>query len=415
MRISTSQQFEQSVRSMQAHQAQLARTQAQLSSGQRIQSPSDDPAGARGMLALRETIAALTQLQRNSDAVISRLGIEENALTSAVGAVQRARELAVNAGNGALGQDSLAAIAGELRQLGEQLLGVANSRDASGEYLFAGYSVTTRPFQRAADGSVTYVGDQGQRLIQIGDSRSVASGDSGAVVFAGIREGNGSFAALADAANTGTGVIVPGTVLDANQWAAAGDRYTIEFVTNSAGELAYQVFGDSGGQLLPAPPAVTPDAAPAYRSGTDIQFAGVQVSIEGQPAPGDQFQVAPSGNGDVFAMVEDLAAALTAPVGTPAQRAALGNAVNRALADFDRALDHLGGVRSAVGGRLNAIDGQRDLNEDLLLRSRTLLGEIADLDYAEAISRLSQQQVALEAAQQAFVRMQGLSLFNYIS
>lgn len=414
MRISTSQQFEQSVRAMLDQQAQLAHTQAQLSSGQRIQAPSDDPAGARRILALQDQLAELEQYGRNGDAATARLGIEENALTGVIGVLQRARELAVAAGSPALGQDSLAAQAGELRQLGEQLLGMANIRDANGEYLFSGYRGTTQPFLRGADGSVTYAGDQGQRLAQIGASRTVATGDAGDAVFTGIRAGNGHFTALADPANTGTGVILPGAVVDMNQWLAGRDQYRIAFVTNAAGELAYQITGSNSGQLVPAPPAVAPDAAPAWQAGADLQFQGVQVRIEGQPAVGDQFEVAPSGARDVFAMIDDLAAALAAPADTPAQRTAQRNEINRALSDFDRALAHLGEVRSAVGGRLIAIDRQRELNDDLLLHSQSLLAEVADLDYAAAISRLSQQQLALDAAQQAYLRVQGLSLFDHL-
>lgn len=414
MRISTNQQFEQSVRAMLTQQAQLLHTQAQLGSGQRIQSPSDDPAGARRQLALQGQIASLEQYRRNGDAATARLGMEENALSSAIGTLQRARELAIAAGSPALGEDSLAAIASELRQLGEQLLGVANTRDASGEYLFAGYRVTTQPFLRGIDGSVVYAGDQGQRLAQIGGSRTIATGDPGDALFAGIRPGNGHFTALADPANTGTGVILPGAVLDMNQWLAGRDQYRISFVTNAAGDLAYQITGTANGQLVPALPAIVPNDAPAWPASGELQFQGVQVRIEGQPRVGDQFEVAPSSTRDVFAMLDDLAAALDVPADTPAQRAALSNHINRALSDLDRALEHIGEARSAVGGRLNAIDRQQDLNEDLLLGSQFLLSEIADLDYAEAISRLSRQQLALEAAQQAYVRVQGLSLFNFL-
>lgn len=112
---------------------------------------------------------------------------------------------------------------------------MANIRDANGEYLFSGYRGTTQPFLRGADGSVTYAGDQGQRLAQIGASRTVATGDAGDAVFTGIRAGNGHFTALADPANTGTGVILPGAVVDMNQWLAGRDQYRIAFVTNAAG------------------------------------------------------------------------------------------------------------------------------------------------------------------------------------
>ena len=77
---------------------------------------------------------------------------------------------------------------------------------------------------------------------------------------------------------------------------------------------------------------------------------------------------------------------------------------------LDRALD----TRAEVGARLNAIESQDNINEEALLRLETTKSGIEDLDYAEAISRFQQQLVALQAAQQSYTQIQGLSLFNYI-
>jgi flagellar hook-associated protein 3 FlgL len=63
---------------------------------------------------------------------------------------------------------------------------------------------------------------------------------------------------------------------------------------------------------------------------------------------------------------------------------------------------------------LNAVESQESINNALLEQLETTRSSIEDLDYAEAASRLSQQSVTLQAAQQAFVRVQGLSLFNFL-
>lgn len=411
MRISTSQQQLQTVQAMLDQQSRLARTQQQIASGQRILVPSDDPTGAKQLLDLGAAVDTTSQYQRNADVAEARLGAEENALRSTTNLLQRVRELAVQANNDSLSAPDRKAIAVEVRERLAELVGIANSQDANGEFLFGGYRVTTRPFSVAADGTMAYAGDQGQRQLQIGSDRRIAVGDSGAAVFQAVRNGNGTFV-VDQGANAGTAVADAGTVPDPSAWVP--DQYSIEFVTNSVGALAYQVIGAAGGQVVPALPAVAPAAAPAYTSGAAINFQGVQLTITGTPAAGDTFSLGPSRNQDIFATLTAFAAALEAPVLAPAARAAQHNAINRTLVDLDRALAHVATTDARVGGRLNVLDSQRTSNADEQLRTQTLLAQVGDLDYAQAITQLNQQQVALSAAQQAYVRVQGLSLFDYL-
>jgi flagellar hook-associated protein 3 FlgL len=92
-----------------------------------------------------------------------------------------------------------------------------------------------------------------------------------------------------------------------------------------------------------------------------------------------------------------------------------GNVRNSAsLADIDRALDRFTSIRVSLGARLNAIDAQETLNEEYIIDHEAIVSEIGDLDYAEAISQFNLQQTALQAAQQSFAKIQGLSLFNYL-
>lgn len=82
--------------------------------------------------------------------------------------------------------------------------------------------------------------------------------------------------------------------------------------------------------------------------------------------------------------------------------------------NLDQALGNILDTRASVGSRLKTVENQRNINEDVLLQLRTTLSEIEDLDYAEAISRFNLQQTALQAAQQSYVQVQRLSLFNFI-
>jgi len=91
-----------------------------------------------------------------------------------------------------------------------------------------------------------------------------------------------------------------------------------------------------------------------------------------------------------------------------------GNGDPDALADIDTALDRLLEVHARVGARMNAIDDQKEANASIDLAVADVRSTLEDLDYAEAVSRFNQQLTALQAAQQAFIRVQDLNLFNFL-
>ncbi len=152
-----------------------------------------------------------------------------------------------------------------------------------------------------------------------------------------------------------------------------------------------------------------------YADGELIAFNGIQTNVRGTPNVGDAISISPSVNQDVFHTVRDLADAMeNIGANTPADMARLNNAVNRFFVAVDSGMVNLNQFRAQVGSRLNALDSQESLNEDFMLELKSTISEVEDLDYAEAITRLTQQQTALEAAQQSYIRIQGLSLFNVL-
>jgi len=84
------------------------------------------------------------------------------------------------------------------------------------------------------------------------------------------------------------------------------------------------------------------------------------------------------------------------------------------LDDLDAALNKLISAKSDAGGRMKILENQTFQHEDFVLNMQTVLSDIQDLDYAEAISRFETQLLSLKASQQSFAKVQGLSLFNYI-
>jgi len=192
MRISTAQLHEQGLLAMLDRQEELAVTQQQLATGKRILAPSDDALGTTQVLALQQVIDSHLQFARNTDAAETRLEQEEASITHVVDVLQRVHELAVRATSSTLNAQSRATLAPEVRQLLDNLLGIANTQDANSEYLFAGFNVGTVPFAAVENpvGSglydYNYTGDQGQRSIQIGTTRQIAVGDPGDDVFVDV-------------------------------------------------------------------------------------------------------------------------------------------------------------------------------------------------------------------------------------
>jgi len=84
------------------------------------------------------------------------------------------------------------------------------------------------------------------------------------------------------------------------------------------------------------------------------------------------------------------------------------------LTDIDNALKSMDTIQASVGARLQAVTSQQNINDQTILDNKATSSAIGDLDYASAISQFDLQQTALQASQQAFTKVQGLSLFQYI-
>lgn len=395
MRISTSWIYQQSVDLMMRGQVQLSRTQAQVASGQRMQLPSDDPIAAARITELQRAQSEVEQWQRNTLAAQNRLTLSEGALADATQILQRLRELAIQGNNGTMGAEARKALAPEAAQLADQLVQLANIRDADGQYLFAGTTNFDQPFIRA-DGGVQYLGDNQQRLLPIGPATRIADGETGQRVFMGIPGGNGLYAADADAANAGSGIISLGPPVQG----APVVSFTIEFGADGEWEA---LDGDSN--VI---------ASGTHEPGEMLEIGGARVRIDGNPADGDSFQVTAGAMGSVFDIADRMAAALLGTEDDAAAVAVFHSEMNGIMADLDQALGVIIDSRSRVGARLAAIDQQDNLNKDNEVQLERYISELRDVDYASAISKMNQQMVALQAAQASFMRVTGLSLFNYL-
>jgi flagellar hook-associated protein 3 FlgL len=412
-RISTPGQHTSAITQILRQQVALSKTQVQVATGRRIQTPAEDPIAATRILGVERAQAQISQYERNANMAQQRLGFAELAFTDLNNLLQRVHVLAVQANSGAMDDAALRNIASELRGRADELMQIANRQDGNGEFLFAGFSTGTRPFS-VAGGVATYAGDQGVRQLAISATQNIADGFTGERVFMAIPQGNGVFV-VREGNVAGTGVIGVHQVADRAAWSAAAaaaaavpqpHAYTITFTDpDGDGQADTWEVTDAGGN---------PVATGPFTAGGTIAFDGVQVIIEGSPAEGDTFNVEPARTEDMFRTIEDLIQLLEQGAATPEQRARLGTGINKALGQLTSAMDHVVNLRAETGARLSALDSAASQREDMDYELSVSLSALRDLDYAEAISRLNQQVAGLQAAQAAYTRIGQMSLFDFI-
>jgi len=418
MRLSTNSIFQSGVSQLGTLQNAIVKTQNQLATNKRVVTAADDPIASARALEVTQSQSINTQFVTNRQNARASLSQVELALQGTTGLIQDVQTIATNAGNGTLSATDRASLATELQGRLDDLMGLANSSDGAGGYLFSGYKSTTLPFTQTATGA-QYNGDQGQRQLQVGSSRQVPISDSGSSVFENNITGNGTFTTRQGVnvgagvgQNTGSGIISTGAVTDASL--ATGHNYTIAFqVGGTPVATTYTVNDDTTGLPVPGP-GVTPQP---YQTGQQITFDGVAFDIKGAPGDGDQFQVAPSQKQSIFTTITDLLAALKAGSGggTSANASAtLTNALNTAHDNLTSSLDNVLSVRASIGSRLKELDSLDSSGDDLNIQYETTLSNLTGLDLTKAISDYSQQQLTLDAAQKSFKVLSGLSLFNYL-
>lgn len=395
MRISTAGLYQQTLSSLLAKQKDLAKTQQQLATGNKLTRAADDPTGAAQAQRLDHAIASLSHFDRGAGLLENRLRLQETALSDAGDYLAQARELAIQGNTATLSAADRKLLAIEVRHIRSELLAIANRDDGNGRRLFAGERDGVLPFSDS-NGVVTYAGDDGRNVVDVAPDLALADTEPGSEVFMRPRTGDGEIRGSALPANTGTGVLQSTRIGDRAAWPAEPLR--LAFTSATTWEMR-----DAGGSVL---------STGTYAPGGTIAAQGVQVQLTGSPAAGDAFDMAPAPRQDVFATLQALADALDAPADTPATRAKLGNAMSAGLADLATAQEHFLSIRAGTGARLNSLDAASERRSDEDVSLRASLSDLRDVDYAEATTRLNLQLAAIEAAQRSMLRVQSSSLFD---
>jgi len=543
MRVGTAWSQQLGVNAMNAQQAKMSKTQMQLSTGNRILTPSDDTTGSVKALNLQEASDRTAQYQKNIDVVRSRLNVEESSLSTAENIIFRAKELTVQSLNSTLKTEDRLAIKSEIDQLLKQMVGVANTKNANGEYIFSGDLSNVKPVVfDSVQGRYIYQGGVNARTLDISSERQVGDNDLGSTTFVAINSVSQSAQSTINGQPQGMRSIfdtlqtlsssltskytLPNAVIQGDRFMRAGIDYSttptsfnltndtgsavtvtlptapdtgiytdisqvvsainlqltgsnmqarshgnqLEFISTTQGKNSSITLTANAGTFLTDFGFTSGTTGKAVDLGATITGTKVSSVLNYATSPASFELNDEAGNSQVItlasnytnqaALITDIQTQIAASTGatgiagkievdatanpiqfrsvssgstasvqikqvsgdflkntgfTSGDTARLFNqTANDALTDLNTTLDNFLKVRTTVGTRLNALDDQEQQNSKFMLDMKTTLSQVKDLDFAAAISRFTIEKTALQAAQQAYSKVQKLSLFNFL-
>lgn len=409
-RLGTANTYDSTLRNLSSRQAALSSLQEQLSSGKKINRPSDDPAGAAQAERATTRIERVATEQRALAAQRNTVAMTESTLGDATSALQSFRDLVVQAGNASLSPVERVSLAKEMTGLRDQLIGYANRVDTNGLPLFSGLSSALAPFVDSANG-VNFNGIAGERASSDVAVPFTADGYS---AWMNVATGNGVYIVSLGAANTGTAFSDVGVVTDPSAASVAGFDHTIAFsVTGNPTVTTYTVTNNTAQTVSPGIP---------YVPGQPIVFDGMTVTVRGTPGNNDTLELKPSaiagpGTGVFGALdsaISGMFAVGSSTKGASSLNPSLHQSIARALAEIDAGMDRIQAARAKSGELLNRADRIGSILETRDIQLQGDKSRAEDIDMVKGISDFQNQQTAYSAALQTYAQVQKLSLFNYI-
>jgi flagellar hook-associated protein 3 FlgL len=407
MRISTEQLYNRSIQSVLDNQGTLSDIQTQLSSGKKLLRPSDDPVGTSQLIRLTEDIDLLQQYNKNNNLLTNSLEQEETVLSSINTSVNRARVLMIQSGNGIIGPDDRQAIGVEIEQIRDQVFDLMNSRNPAGEYIFAGFQSASPAFSfnaSATGNKYSFEGDQGENKIKVSDTVTLQVNNSGRDVFEDVFS-RFQASITGSVGATASQLSVQGQT-DFDKFHTAN----YDAVTAANNDFRVTVLSATQAQISNVGTGNIIDTI-AFSSGDAFLFNGLEIEIEGTTGDTVDFQLEPPEKNNI---AETLNNFINALYDKDVSDSDFDNALSDALIGVDNSLTSMGDAISAIGGRMNVAESVLASNLDLDIANRSARSNIEDVDYAKAVSELSRQETALQAAQATFSLVTGTSLFDYI-
>ena len=427
MQVSTKLFNQQQIRQFSKLTADIQEKQEKISSGRAILNASDDPVAAVNLSAANEQKILLERFEENVYLAQNRLEAGDKVLQESISVMTRITELATQARNPTYDAFSRRAILTEITELREVLVDLANTQDARGQSLFAGFSNEKIAFVEGPDGKIHYNGDRGTHTVQISESMNVPTSLDGITVFGRVETANGrrdifeivdSVAAsinplrdLDERASASAKASVSFTIPRQNQnWeldlAGSLGQVRISAVLSEGNE---QKFADAVNAQSDLTGVVASfDQLTGRTILTDIEAGEIEIEnleIEGQELSNyaGQYHL-------IFNSVDEN----QQEVGEPRVLRDLDQLLGRGISNLKSAMDHLSIQQAVFGAQMSKAEVQRGALATRKLAVTQDISKLGDADLAKLVTDLQAQLTNRDAAQQAFAKMGQQSLFDYL-
>lgn len=402
-RLGTANAYDSTVANLQTRQNNLSNLQQTLSSGKKINTPSDDPTGAAQAERALNRLARIATDQRALETQRNAIASAESTLGGITDALQQARELMLSAGNGTLTAADRKTVTDQIAGLRQQILSLANTQDSNGQPLFAALGSALTPFAGPVSGSPDYTFN-GLPGSASGATYAVAStldGDSAFMLQPG-RDGAYNVQPTSASGSLSSGAVSVVTPASVN-----GSSYALQVTGFAAGTVTYSLTETptSGAPITTAGLTAPWTANGGFAVGG---MAGLSLNVTGTPSVGDTVAIAP--NSSVFSTLDK---AVTDISGAADSKAA-SQAVSQAVHNIDISMARISAIRGQAGDLLNRADSITNTNDKRTIEQKSNQSRAEDVDMVKAISEFQNQQTGYQAALQSYAQIQKLSLFNYV-
>jgi flagellar hook-associated protein 3 FlgL len=417
MQISTNEFLLGSLSDLLQQQQQVNTLDREIATGETMLDASSDPGGAGQVIGFANQVGTLAYDTANGQAATQTLQDSVSTLQQVTNLLDQLSQTASAAANGTSTEEDRQSDVSATQSLLQQLVQLANTQDANGGYLFAGSKSNAPAFSTMSSGQVVFEGDAGTNQVEIAPSLSVASTVSGQNVFMNVPAGTDGIAVSAATGNTGNAYAVTQGVTDISQVTAASladTQYDISF-SGSGQSLTYQVTsgtGTPGSAGYSATSGVV--ASGSFTPGGSVSFAGIEVEINGTPASGDSFAVQPGATTSLFQTAQDLITALGMPQSTGAEASQAQQALQNVLVDIKASQTSVLSAQATLGSSLSEIQSVATQTSAQSANAQTAMSNLQSANMPQVLSNYSESLTALQAAEEAFAKVQNLSLFQYL-
>lgn len=400
----------------------IADLQHNISSGKNDPKASADPVRAVQLSAAKEHEAALERYTANATYARNRLDQGDLAIGEVGNLANRLNEIAIRAASESTPDFERRTLRNEVQQIHDHLLGLANSRDASGRALFGGFYTGADPFTVEGD-DVVYQGNGGTHQLRVSESAELATGLDGGSVFGEIPTENGRMDLFKVVRNLEFALTLGAGSRDAAITHEGGMNFTPS-LTREVAQWTMTVEGPSGAAEITADVAAgAPDVMVAAIN-AETASTGVTAALQ---ADGRSITLTPVTPGNVtlsnLSTDTDRRAVLAQvfaldaggqPTGVAGGIVAQAHTAGAQIDATEGAASHMAEQRGRIGSLGEVAKQHVETLAAREVRLKEALSGIEDLDISSAITELQQLLMNRDAAQQTYVRITQSSLFDYI-